>query len=245
MATRLDPQGAILTAHVPGVARERATALPAIRASFSPSLSPWLADLQAAVAHRRPGRRAGLAARATLLLESPLLRLLLIHRCRTWLQDRRARHPPMGLLARVGLAALALPKWLAQVQAQSQFSNGIRIAGGVRFCEPGQIMFGALTTGGGSVIGPRVTVGSSHIDGGQPHIGQDVWIGADSVIFGGIRIGDGATLLPGTVLTKSVPPRAVMGGNPARLLLRNFDNSALRTLPDQEAAAQAARLQST
>lgn len=50
------------------------------------------------------------------------------------------------------------------------------------------------------MIGTRVTVGQSHIDGGLPEIGRNVCIGSDCVIYGAISIGDGGTLLPGTVL---------------------------------------------
>jgi len=63
-------------------------------------------------------------------------------------------------------------------------------------------------------------------------LGVSVWIGADCVVYGAISIGDGATLLPGTVLVKSIPAGAVMMGNPARLVLRDFDNADLRAHQD-------------
>jgi acetyltransferase-like isoleucine patch superfamily enzyme len=75
----------------------------------------------------------------------------------------------------------------------------------------------------------------SHVNNGRPEIGRNVWIGSDCVVCGAITIGDGATLLPGTVLTKSIPAGVVMRGNPARLVLRNFDNSELRARQDIDA----------
>jgi acetyltransferase-like isoleucine patch superfamily enzyme len=72
----------------------------------------------------------------------------------------------------------------------------------------------------------------SHVDSGCPNIGRNVWIGANCVIYGAITIGDGVTLLPNTVLTKSIPAGVVMQGNPARLVLRNFDNTELRKRQD-------------
>ena len=48
------------------------------------------------------------------------------------------------------------------------------------------------------------------------------------MIAGPLTIGDGATVLPGSVLTFSVPPRAVVKGNPAQIVRTNFDNSGLR-----------------
>ena len=85
------------------------------------------------------------------------------------------------------------------------------------------------------MIGARVTIGRSHVNGGRPIIGRNVWIGSDCVIYGAISIGDGPTLLPGTVISKNIPANIVMQGNPARLVLQNFDNAELRDLQDLDA----------
>lgn len=49
-------------------------------------------------------------------------------------------------------------------------------------------------------------------------IGNDVWIGSHVVILDGIRVGDKAVVAAGAVVTKDVPPGAVVGGNPAKVL---------------------------
>ena len=49
-------------------------------------------------------------------------------------------------------------------------------------------------------------------------IGDDVWIGARVIILPGVRIGTGAVIGAGAVVTKDVPDYAVVGGNPARIL---------------------------
>ena len=49
-------------------------------------------------------------------------------------------------------------------------------------------------------------------------IGNDVWIGGHSIILPGVTIGDGAVVAAGAVVTKDVASRALVGGNPARLL---------------------------
>lgn len=54
-------------------------------------------------------------------------------------------------------------------------------------------------------------------------IGNDVWIGANSVILSGIHIGDGAIIGAGAVVTKDVPPYAVVGGVPAKVIKFRFD----------------------
>jgi len=49
-------------------------------------------------------------------------------------------------------------------------------------------------------------------------IEDDVWIGARAIILPGVRIGQGAIIGAGAVVTKDVPPFAIVGGNPARVI---------------------------
>lgn len=49
-------------------------------------------------------------------------------------------------------------------------------------------------------------------------IGNDVWIGANSVVLPGVTIEDGAVIAAGSVVTKSVPHNAIVVGNPARVI---------------------------
>lgn len=53
---------------------------------------------------------------------------------------------------------------------------------------------------------------------GGTFVGNDVWIGTNAVILTGVRIGDGAIVAAGAVVTRDVPPYAVVGGVPARIL---------------------------
>ena len=54
-------------------------------------------------------------------------------------------------------------------------------------------------------------------------IDDDVWIGARAVILRGVRVGRGAIVAAGSVVTKSVPPYAIVAGNPARILRFRWD----------------------
>jgi acetyltransferase-like isoleucine patch superfamily enzyme len=61
-------------------------------------------------------------------------------------------------------------------------------------------------------------------------IGNDVYIGRDCVIMGGVTIGDGAIIGLGSVVTKDVPPYAVMGGVPARVIKFRFEPDVISDL---------------
>ena len=51
-----------------------------------------------------------------------------------------------------------------------------------------------------------------------PVIGNDVWIGANCVITAGVRIGTGAVIAAGAVVTKDVEPNSIVGGVPAKII---------------------------
>ena len=53
-------------------------------------------------------------------------------------------------------------------------------------------------------------------------IGNDVWIGEYATIIGGVNVGDGAVIATRAVVTKDVPPYAIVGGVPARVIKYRF-----------------------
>ncbi|MFI5011164.1 MAG: DapH/DapD/GlmU-related protein [Hyphomicrobiales bacterium] len=53
-------------------------------------------------------------------------------------------------------------------------------------------------------------------------IGNDVWIGHGAIVLPGRKIGDGAVIAAGAIVTKDVAPYTIVAGNPARLVKRRF-----------------------
>lgn len=65
-------------------------------------------------------------------------------------------------------------------------------------------------------------------------IGNDVWIGARAMILDGVKIGDGAIIGAGAVVTKDVPPYAIVGGVPAKIIGYRFDESEIKKLLNEQ-----------
>jgi len=64
-------------------------------------------------------------------------------------------------------------------------------------------------------IRQNTTIGNSKAGGCCPRIGNNVNIGANVVIIGGVEIGDNVIIGAGSVVIKSVPPNVMVAGNPA------------------------------
>jgi virginiamycin A acetyltransferase len=68
------------------------------------------------------------------------------------------------------------------------------------------------------------------ISKGPVIIEDEVWIGTGSMIFSGISIGKGSIIAAGAIVTKDVPPYAIVGGNPAKLIRYRFDEEIIELL---------------
>ncbi|WP_157277721.1 CatB-related O-acetyltransferase [Paenibacillus taiwanensis] len=65
---------------------------------------------------------------------------------------------------------------------------------------------------------------------GNVIIGHDVWLGIDSYILSGVTIGNGAVVSARSLVTKDVPPYAIVGGNPARIIRYRFSDEQIEEL---------------
>lgn len=65
---------------------------------------------------------------------------------------------------------------------------------------------------------------------GDIEIGEDVWIGSNSVILSGVKIGRGAIVAAGSVVTKDVEQYTIVGGTPAKFLKKRFSDETVEEL---------------
>jgi acetyltransferase-like isoleucine patch superfamily enzyme len=61
-------------------------------------------------------------------------------------------------------------------------------------------------------------------------IGNDVWIGANVIIVDGVKISDGVIVAAGSVVTKDIPPYAIVGGVPAKIIRYRFEEHEIEEL---------------
>jgi len=71
---------------------------------------------------------------------------------------------------------------------------------------------------------------SEALSKGSIVVEDDVWIGMNALICSGVRIGQGAVIAAGSVVTHDVEPYAIVGGNPAHLIKYRFGESVRRKL---------------
>ncbi|MEN5177113.1 Chloramphenicol acetyltransferase [compost metagenome] len=65
---------------------------------------------------------------------------------------------------------------------------------------------------------------------GDTVIGNDVWIGSEAIIMPGVKVGDGAVIGTRALVTRDVEPYAIVGGNPARVIRKRFDDDSVAKL---------------
>ncbi len=106
--------------------------------------------------------------------------------------------------------------------------NFCSIARGAQIQEYNHKTCGLTTSFLSRRIGSSPGLSTSEIESKGPiHIGHDVWIGTDSLVMSGINVGTGAVIGAGAVVTKDVPPYAIVAGNPARVIRYRFADTSI------------------
>ncbi len=203
--------------------------------------SPDVAPAPAAPRRRHWGLRHDCEKYYTIILgtsQPPLHRKL-----KAWLWNFELpcialyRFGQLATVVRERSAILGVPPLLAFAPAQAltrlllhvEISPRCRIGPGFHLGHPYGIIIGPTEIGENCNVTHGVTIGLGLSPAGRgiPVIGNNVWIGPGAILTGPITIGDGATVSAGAVVSRNVPPRALVAGNPARVVLADYDNSAL------------------
>lgn len=165
----------------------------------------------------------GLLGKLWILLDTPGLHATLVYRFGSWIERHvRVKVFRYALKALYYVAdKLVIICWGIHIDQRAQIGGGLYIG------HFGGVLIGPITMGSDCNLAHHVTIGR-RADGksGVPVLGNRVWVGAGSVLFGGIHIGDGVTVGPNTVVARNLPPRALVIGNPMKILSRNYDNTA-------------------
>jgi chloramphenicol O-acetyltransferase type B len=65
---------------------------------------------------------------------------------------------------------------------------------------------------------------------GDTLVGHDVWIGSEAMIMPGVKIGNGAVIGSRALVTRDVEPYSIIGGNPAKIIKKRFDDERIKLL---------------
>jgi len=127
---------------------------------------------------------------------------------------------PSGPLRAGAKLAAAVAQKLVEVVTGICIPRDAYVGAGFYLPTFGPIILGRGHIGENCTIEQNVTLGIAGRgeDRGHPTIGDRVFVGAGSMIVGKITIGDDAYIFPGSVVTRSVPPRALVMGYPARIV---------------------------
>ncbi len=182
----------------------------------------------------------------------------MLNRIRKALSPSYAREEAFMNLVRAGRAQIgrhsyAAPnvRTFAGDSTRLVIGNFTSIAGGVTFVLGGNHPIDRIST---FPLRERLGLEGVHADGfpsskGDILVGNDVWIGTNATVLSGVKIGDGAVIGAGSLVTRDVPPFTLAVGTPARVLRERFSEEIRTELaslewwnwPD-ELVAQAAHL---
>ena len=109
-----------------------------------------------------------------------------------------------------------------------KIGNFVSIAPNVMFIVASEHPYQNLSTFPFKVmcLGEKCEAGSK----GNTVVKDDVWIGANSTILSGVTINQGAIVAAGSIVTKDVPPYAIVAGNPAKIIKYRFNENIIKIL---------------
>lgn len=144
-------------------------------------------------------------------------------------EDLRARYPEHQFGRGTYSGDLQVMSW--GEGAKLSIGNFCSIADGVTILLGGEHRTDWVTTYPFNVLWDE----ARHLRGhpatkGDVKIGSDVWLARNCLILSGVTIGHGAAVAAHAVVTKNVPPYAIVGGNPARIIKYRFEPAIVESL---------------
>ncbi len=166
-----------------------------------------------------------LLEKVRIVVQSKQLHAQAVYRFGAWV-NQNVHSKPLRLPLRAAYHAI---ESMTHALWGIHIDDGADIGGGLYIGHPGGILIGPAKLGVDCNVGHNVTIGrrsDGQGTGGCPTIGDGVWIGVGSVVFGAITVGDGASIAPLTVVGRNIAPHALVAGSPMQVLRTNYDNTA-------------------
>jgi serine O-acetyltransferase len=208
------------------------------RVDENPDVRPFRTDVDKYYTITAEGRR-GPSQRLRLWMWNADFRVVASYRFDRATRQYHAEHRIKGLPARVFAAV-----WHRRVMNihHADIDPRAEIGPGLLLMHHTGVFIGPAVIGDNCVLHHNVTIGQRVASGDQgvPRLGNDVWIGPGATITGDVTIGDGATISAGSVVSRDVPARALVAGNPGRVIASDYDNSAMLNYRVRRAAPVAA-----
>ncbi len=179
----------------------------------------------------------GTLRKVKLLLMNMGLHCIAVYRFGQMAERVRKRHRIIGSLVR---SVYLLMNYLVVLVHKVELHEETEIGPGFHISHVGNILIGARRMGKNCTVTHNVTIGHDFqgVESDFPTIGDNVWIGTGSVIAGNVSIGDGVAISAGSILTRSIPAKCLVAGNPARVVCQDYDNSRMLVYRMKEESEQ-------
>ena len=208
------------------------------RVDEDPDVRPFRTDVDKYYTIVADGRR-GPSQRLRLWMWNADFRVVASYRFDRASRQYHAEHRLKGLPGRVFAAV-----WHRRVMNihHADIDPRAQIGPGLLLMHHTGVFIGPAVIGDNCVLHHNVTIGQRVASGDQgvPRLGDNVWIGPGATITGDVTIGDGATISAGSVVSRDVPARALVAGNPGRVIASDYDNSAMLNYRVRRSPAAAA-----
>jgi serine O-acetyltransferase len=176
-----------------------------------------------AVATEEPSFDLRQAARA--LFNRPGLQAMVVYRVGRWLRTSWKR-PASWPLAAVAAPVYVLLDGFVRATLDIHIAPCADLGPGLTLYHFGGVRLRNCRVGANCVLHHQVRL-EPDAQGRGPELADRVWVGPHARIVGPIRVGEGATIGAGAVVKQDVAARAVVVGDPARVVRYGYDNSEL------------------